>query len=112
MCLHVWVFQVAALCMPRLAGVGRSRRLPFEHLVVKNERSEKMCSCMSGCSEWLSCACPVLQVYIWHRHGGALLEVLPGHAGTVNDVAWSPVEPLLFASCSDDHTVRLWGKAA
>lgn len=49
------------------------------------------------------------QVYLWHRHGGGLVEVIPGHAGAVNDVAWSPIEPSLFASCSDDRTVRLWG---
>lgn len=49
------------------------------------------------------------QVYIWKRADGALLEVLPGHSGAVNAVAWSPVQHDLFASASDDHTVRIWG---
>lgn len=49
------------------------------------------------------------RIYVWRRDTGALLEVLSGHgAGCVNDVAWNPRELGLFASCSDDRTVRLW----
>ena len=47
------------------------------------------------------------QVYIWHRYSETLLETLPGHSGSVNSVAWSPRGDL-FASASDDHTVRVW----
>ena len=47
------------------------------------------------------------QVYIWHRHSATLLEVLPGHSGAVNAVCWSP-RHCMFASASDDHTVRVW----
>lgn len=51
-------------------------------------------------------------MYIWRRADGALLEVLRGHSGPVTAVAWSPAQHGLFASASDDHTVRIWGAKA
>jgi WD40 repeat protein len=47
-------------------------------------------------------------IYIWKRRTGQLFARLSGHTGTVNAVSWSPTEPALFASASDDGTVRLW----
>ncbi|KAJ1640784.1 WD40-repeat-containing domain protein [Pavlovales sp. CCMP2436] len=49
------------------------------------------------------------QVYIWNRHDAMLLQVLPGHSGAVNAVAWSPLHDDVFVSASDDHTIRIWG---
>ncbi|KAI8063153.1 WD40-repeat-containing domain protein [Gongronella butleri] len=48
-------------------------------------------------------------IYIWSREHQALLDVFSGHDGRVNCVAWYPSEPVMFASASDDHTIRLWG---
>jgi len=48
-------------------------------------------------------------VYIWNCESGSILEELSGHGeGSVNSVAWHPRNERMFASCSDDHTVRIW----
>ncbi|CAO3599817.1 unnamed protein product [Absidia cylindrospora] len=50
-------------------------------------------------------------VYVWSREHQTLLEVLDGHHGRVNCVRWYPGQPMMFASASDDHTIRIWGLA-
>jgi len=47
------------------------------------------------------------KVYIWHRENGNLIQTLEGHSRPVTVVAWSPTNPNMFASASDDHTIRM-----
>ncbi|WVQ74624.1 hypothetical protein IAR50_004225 [Cryptococcus sp. DSM 104548] len=48
-------------------------------------------------------------VYVWHGSSAQPTEVLAGHTSSVNSVAWNPVASRrIFASCSDDKTVRIW----
>ncbi|OXG46032.1 WD-repeat protein [Cryptococcus neoformans] len=48
-------------------------------------------------------------VYVWQGKATHPIEVLSGHSDVVNAVAWNPVgSRKIFASCSDDKTVRIW----
>lgn len=50
------------------------------------------------------------KVYVWHRDTGVNVHILEGHGGgSVNAVAWNTKHGGMFASASDDRTVRVWG---
>ncbi|KAI8341837.1 WD40-repeat-containing domain protein [Chlamydoabsidia padenii] len=46
-------------------------------------------------------------IYVWSREHQNILEVLEGHEGRVNCINWYPGHPMMFASASDDHTIRM-----
>ncbi|CAF1217874.1 unnamed protein product [Rotaria sp. Silwood1] len=48
------------------------------------------------------------KVYLWHRRQERPIMVFSGHSRTVNCVSWHPTSPFVFASASDDATVRIW----
>lgn len=47
-------------------------------------------------------------IYVWNRETCDLIKTLPGHKGTVNCVKWAPDRVAMFASASDDGTIRIW----
>jgi WD40 repeat protein len=68
----------------------------------------KVCCVLSLISRYLSLWIDG-NIYIWHQNTGSLMQVLNGHgSGSVNSVAWNPQNDRVLASCSDDHTIRVW----
>ncbi|KAE8685051.1 Detected protein of confused Function [Hibiscus syriacus] len=49
------------------------------------------------------------QVHIRNRRSPTPIEVLSGHSMIVDRVIWNPIRPLMLASASDDHRIRIWG---
>ena len=69
-------------------------------------------SCFGGHNEtFVASGSEDARVYLWHTQTGCLGATLQGHTATVNAVAWSPVDPHVFVSASDDATLRVWGAA-
>ena len=54
------------------------------------------------------CGSEDTNVCIWNKLSGELIARLAGHYQIVNSVSWSPSNHLLFASGSDDMTVKVW----
>lgn len=48
-------------------------------------------------------------IYIWNKEKGDFIAKIEGHTQIVNAVHWNPSDPYIFASASDDQTVRIWG---
>ncbi|KAH8889800.1 WD40 repeat-like protein [Thozetella sp. PMI_491] len=48
------------------------------------------------------------KIKVYDVKEGKLARTLVGHGGSINDLATSPDNPLIFASASDDTTIRIW----
>ncbi|CAL9229666.1 unnamed protein product [Arabidopsis halleri] len=94
--IHLWNIEGDPKIVSRYKGHKRSR------FIIR--------SCFGGYKQaFVASGSEDSQVYIWHRSTGKLIVELPGHAGAVNCVSWSPTNLHMLASASDDGTIRIWG---
>ncbi|KAF7815685.1 WD repeat-containing protein 26-like protein [Senna tora] len=94
--IHLWNIEHNPKLVGKYKGHARTR------FVIR--------SCFGGLKQaFIASGSEDSQVYIWHRSSGELIEALGGHSGAVNCVSWNPVNPHMFASASDDRTIRIWG---
>uniref|UniRef100_A0A0G4I8M8 Uncharacterized protein n=1 Tax=Chromera velia CCMP2878 TaxID=1169474 RepID=A0A0G4I8M8_9ALVE len=95
----VWDVQQFCNAESRCIGVlqGASHNFEKNLLRVRWGMKDKM----------LAAASADRQMYIWNMHDdGKLMYRLPGHMGSVNDVAFHPEEPIV-GSCSSDRRIFL-----
>lgn len=57
----------------------------------------------------VSCGCATGCVFIWSRDKAQLITKIEAHGSIVNFISWNPQNPNLFATASDDRTIKIYG---
>lgn len=94
--LHLWNIDKGLIPVRKFSGHTNGRYI--------------LRACFGGVGEdFVVCGSEDGRIHIWHRATGKLLDSIGAHVGSVNAVAWSPLDHTLMASAGDDAEVRLWG---
>jgi len=89
---------------PFVAGENRAVGIFRGHM---HDLEQNLLKCSWSCDGTkVSCGSADRFVYIWDVKTMRILYKLPGHSGSVNEVDFHPVEPIL-SSCSSDKTIFL-----
>lgn len=80
----------------RCTAVFKGARQNFEQRLLRCSWSADGEKVAAGSADGTAC--------IWDASSAAMLYKLPGHTGTVNEVVFHPMEPVV-ASCSSDGTI-------
>ncbi|KAK9448428.1 WD40-repeat-containing domain protein [Limtongia smithiae] len=81
--------------------------------VGQQQDSNIIRSCFGGVADdFLLSGSEDSNIYVWKKDDARLIEILKGHTKAVSTVAWNPKDRHMFASGSDDHTVRIWTNRA
>mmetsp|Transcript_21858 Transcript_21858/g.85617 ORF Transcript_21858/g.85617 Transcript_21858/m.85617 type:complete len:615 (-) Transcript_21858:2229-4073(-) len=95
--IHVWDLRTKIM-VQKFSHAANDAPLYYVIRPSFGGANEALLLCGSECGD----------IHVWHREQGKMIEVIKGHTKMVNSVCWNPMRPHMFASASDDGTVRIW----
>ena len=95
---------------PRIELLDLNRREVVQRFRGHKQEMFILKCAFGGVNEaFVVCGSEDAALYLWNREKGDLVARIEGHTQVINAVHWCPSDPYLFASASDDQTIRLWG---
>lgn len=87
---------------PWVLGEDKGRRLVRSFSGIRHNVENMLLKCSwSADGKRVSAGSSDKLVYVWEAATGKLQYKLPGHSGSVNDVAFHPLEPIIGSASSD-----------
>lgn len=92
--LHLWHVPSQSL-VSRFKGHQQNKYLLRCHLGGFNQ-------------QFILCGGEDGRVLVWNGKSHEAVQTIQAHSSTVNQVQWNPKDHRMFASCSDDNTVKIF----